>query len=100
MARDFPVDVLPTGTSNFYNTMSGNLHQMDRWGPLASKMQILIKDCAEGPALSGWTLKTKNIVVAFWPTKSVMNEQYGYYALTALSMMNSPVSSASAFFDE
>lgn len=56
---------------------------------IINTMQSLFFDCVAQHNLSGYILETENIVIAFWPRTSIMEEQYGHRASSVLTITNS-----------
>ena len=99
MTKDFATNVLPTGAGMFYPTSLGRLYQLDKWDFIAERTLALLNGCVKENALPGWILEKSNIVIAFWPSSSVMNGMYGSHALLLPGGPNSSILSA-AMSDE
>lgn len=88
MTRDFAADALPISSSRFAPTRQAWPSQQNSWLFLLRSMENLLSVCVHGSGLPGWSMDTKNIVVAFWPRSSVMNGKYGIRVVSAQADMN------------
>ena len=80
MTRDFASDALPISNGRFAPTQKASPTQISSWLFIIRAFQSLLSVCVRGDGLPGWSMDTKNIVVAFWQRGSAMNEAYGIHA--------------------
>lgn len=88
MTRDFGDDALPLARSGYARTDRAQPTQQNSWLFLLRSIESLLSVCVHGKGLPGWAMDTQNIVVAFWPRKSVMNLRYGFRVDTTQADMN------------
>lgn len=88
MTRDFAGDVLPISDGRFAPTSRALSTQQNSWLFLLRSVENLLSVCVQGSGLPGWSMDTKNIVIAIWPRSSVMNGKYGIRAESAQADMN------------
>lgn len=88
MTRDFAGDALPISRGHFAKTSRALDTQQNSWVFLLRSIENLLSVCVHGSGLPGWSMDTKNIVVAFWPRSSVMNGKYGIRVISAQADMN------------
>ena len=88
MTRDFAGDALPISGNRFAPTNRALSTQQNSWLFLIRSLEALFSACVQGRGLPGWAMDTQNIVVAFWPRTSVMNEKYGIRRLSRQVGMN------------
>lgn len=77
MTRDFASNVLPISRNRFAPTRQAQDIQQDSWRFILRAVDNLLSVCVRGKGLPGWSMETPNIVIAFWPRTSEMNEKYG-----------------------
>ncbi len=87
MRVDF--DLLPFGP-DVPATAPVNL-QLETWHGIGQGVVRLFDVCLRGRGLPGWTSISENIVVAYWPGDSLMNEYYGVNAARNLKISNPPI---------
>ena len=80
MTRDFANDALPLSSSRFAHTSRAKATQTDSWLIIMRAVENLLSVCVRGEGLPGWSMDTKNIVVAFWPRFSPVDVKYGIRA--------------------
>ena len=88
MTRDFASDALPLSSSRFAPTSQALDTQQNSWLFVLRALDNLLSVCVLGSGLPGWSMDTKNIVVAFWPRSSVVNGRYGIRVVSAQADMN------------
>ena len=88
MTRDFANDVLPLSSGRFARTNQAQATQQNSWLFVMRSVENLLSVCVRGKGLPGWSLETKNIVVAFWSRSSVMDSNYGIRVRSPQSDMN------------
>ena len=88
MTRDFADDALPLARGGYARTDRAQPTQLNSWLFLLRSIESLLSVCVRGRGLPGWSMDTRNIVVAFWPRPSVMNVKYGIRAETTQANMN------------
>ena len=88
MTRDFANDALPLSGDRFASTSRALSVQLNSWLFIIRALESLLSVCIHGSGLPGWSMDTKNIVVAFWPRSSVMNGEYGIRVVSAQADMN------------
>ena len=89
MTRDFASQALPISGDRFAPTSQAKAVQRSSWLFLVRSLEYLLSVCVRDNGLPGWAMDTKNIVVAFWPRTSVMNEKYGIRMASAQADSNS-----------
>ena len=77
MTRDFARDALPISSGRFAPTTQAAATQINSWVFLLRSIENLLSVCVHDKGFPGWSMDTKNIVIAFWPRTSVMNQDYG-----------------------
>lgn len=100
MTRDFNENVLPLPVefgSGFLPTAKCEITQYDDWAGLVIGMHNLFSSCVRQHGLPGWRLEKANIIIAFWSRDSIMNEQYGIDASSALALSNSSSNASTNF---
>ena len=85
MTRDFASNVLPISSSRYAPTSSAKATQTSSWLFVIRAFNHLLSVCVLGEGLPGWSLDTKNIVVAFWPRFSPIDQKYGIRAILSQS---------------
>lgn len=88
MTRDFAGDALPISGNHFAPTSRALSTQQNSWLFILRSLETLLSVCVHDSELPGWSMDTQNIVVAFWPRSSVMNEKYGIRVISAQADMN------------
>lgn len=88
MTRDFARDALPISGGRFAPTSQAQPTQVNSWLFLLRSIKNLLSVCVHDSGLPGWSMDTKNIVVAFWPRTSVVNTKYGLRVLSTQEAMN------------
>ena len=88
MTRDFANDALPISLSRFAPTRQAQPVQQNSWLFILRAIENLLSVCVHGSGLPGWSMDTRNIVVALWPRVSVMNEKYGIRVVSPQPDMN------------
>ena len=91
MTRDFANDALPISGSRFAPTSRATAAQTDSWLFITRAFEKLLSVCVRGQGIPGWSMDTKNIVVAFWPRWSPVDEKYGIRALRSVVSSQSDV---------
>ena len=64
--------------------------QLETWHHIRLGIIDLFHDCLSGRGLPGWTSVSENIIVAFWPENSLMNQDYGVNDATNFKISNQP----------
>ena len=77
MTRDFARNALPLTSGRFAPTKQAESIQQNSWLFVIRSIEHLLSVCVLDSGLPGWSMDTKNIVVAFWPRVSAVNEEYG-----------------------
>ena len=77
MTRDFANDALPVSSGRFAPTGKAKAAQTNSWLFITRAFENLLSVCVRGQELPGWSMDTKNIVVAFWPRWSPVDAKYG-----------------------
>ena len=88
MTRDFGNDALPISASRFASTRQAQPVQQSSWLFIIRAIENLLSVCVHASGLPGWSMDTKNIVVALWPRGCVMNEKYGIKVTSPQPDMN------------
>lgn len=88
MTRDFASDALPISGGRFAPTSQAKPSQVNSWLFILRSIEDLLSVCVHGNGLPGWSMDTKNIVVAFWPRLSVVNTKYGIRVISTQAAMN------------
>lgn len=88
MTRDFADDALPMSNGRFARTSQATTTQQNSWLFILRSIEKLLSVCVQGRGLPGWSMDTKNIVIAFWPRSSVMNGKYGIRVISAQAEVN------------
>ena len=83
MTRDFANDALPISSGRFAPTRKAGPAQTNSWFFIMRALDNLFSVCVRGEGLPGWSMDTKNIVVAFWPRHSEVDVKYGIRALSS-----------------
>ena len=98
MARDFAPDALPTEDGGHYRTINRSPVQLTTWFNVFRAAEPLYYGCLYQPTVqdSGWAAVDDNIIVAFWPRQSPMNQQYGGRVLAQSDMDSSNSTSVSS----
>lgn len=88
MTRDFANDALPVSRSSFAPTSRASDTQQNSWLFLLRSINDLLSVCVQDRGLPGWSMDTRNIVVAFWPRNSLMNTKYGIRVVSPQADVN------------
>ena len=78
MRRDFEDDVLPfSGPMPGYLPGTGFPAHSDKWADVYRVVDRLLHTCVRERRRPGWALLGYDIVVAFWPRASYVDQIYG-----------------------
>ena len=88
MTRDFADDVLPISNGHYAPTRFAEPIQQSSWVFLLRSIENLLSVCVQGSGLPGYSMGTRNIVVAFWPRFSPMDRAYGIRVMSPEPDMN------------
>lgn len=88
MTRDFAGDSLPTPDGRFAPTRRAQDIQQSSWLFLFRTIENLLSVCVQGRGSPGWSMETKNIVVALWPRFSDIDKAYGLRVISPEPEMN------------
>ena len=74
--------------SAFFPTDDSYTVQMDEWSIILKALEMVLHSCVLDDLNPGFHIVDNDIIVAFWPRRSIINEMYGLKSGPLLGLSN------------